>query len=233
MLSKLNTTCLSRHVQWTCCLIRSSTSFTVNQPSEVKFDSVSDAYGYKSKGELFRGWLVFKLCSYTPLVNRLNQVEKLFLALSQKMTLVCLSPSSRFSMVYAVWSVDERSKVLYDRPSTGISSLEQTKRKWNRSSNVYVNMVWRSSSIIQWNQISLARRRRSGFHRYTTINSCFWCDLGRTILRWCWRGRMKIFTMKTCWNRFVMFRPLLNSLEHQRSLQWKSLPSFTRIFSKS
>ena len=76
MLSKLNTSCLLRHVQWTPCLIRWSTSYALNRPTQVKFDSVSDAYGYKSKGELFRGWLVFKLCSYTSLVNRLNQVEQ-------------------------------------------------------------------------------------------------------------------------------------------------------------
>lgn len=79
MLSKLNTTYLLRNVQQTFCLIRSSTSYAANRPSEVKFDSVSDAYGYKSKGELFRGWFVFKLCSYTSLVNQLNQVESRFL----------------------------------------------------------------------------------------------------------------------------------------------------------
>ena len=100
MLSKLNTVCLSRHVQWTHCLIRLSTSYAANRPSQVKFDSESDAYAYKSKGELFRGWFVFKLCSYTPLVNRLNQVERPFL--SEKMNLVCFSHSFRFSMVYAV-----------------------------------------------------------------------------------------------------------------------------------
>ena len=75
MLSKLQTPYLLCNIRWTYCLIRSSTFYTPDKRSQVKFDSISTAYGYKSKSELFRGWLVFKLCSYTSLVDHLNEVH--------------------------------------------------------------------------------------------------------------------------------------------------------------
>jgi hypothetical protein len=76
MLSKLGRQCLiSRaHIIQNC--VYSSSSQSLNDPSKVKFDSISDAYGYKSKSELFRGWFVFKLCSYTSLVNHLSKVNE-------------------------------------------------------------------------------------------------------------------------------------------------------------
>ncbi|UJR25210.1 hypothetical protein I4U23_006562 [Adineta vaga] len=53
--------------------IRSSVINTSKIDGNIRFDSMSAAYGYKSKYELFRGWFVFKLCSYTSLVNYLSQ----------------------------------------------------------------------------------------------------------------------------------------------------------------
>jgi len=57
------------------CFIRSSASNLTKKYEKIEFDSILTAYGYKSKRELFRGWLVFKLCSYTSLVNHLSQVN--------------------------------------------------------------------------------------------------------------------------------------------------------------
>ena len=54
--------------------LRSSASNVTQPVQDIKFDSPTSAYGYKTTGELFRGWLVFKLCSYTSLVNHLSQV---------------------------------------------------------------------------------------------------------------------------------------------------------------
>ena len=68
--------CKPHKAQITKYFIRSSSTLnSIKNHEKVKFDSISDAYGYKSKRELFRGWLVFKLCSYTSLVNHLTPVN--------------------------------------------------------------------------------------------------------------------------------------------------------------
>jgi len=59
----------------TQCFVRSAVSSLTKNYEKVEFDSISASYGYKSKRELVRGWFVFKLCSYTSLVNHLSQVK--------------------------------------------------------------------------------------------------------------------------------------------------------------
>jgi hypothetical protein len=76
MLSKTIRLCKLNKVQITQRCIRLSASNLTKNPDNVSFNSISDAYGYKSKYELFRGWFVFKLCSYTSLVNHLSQVKQ-------------------------------------------------------------------------------------------------------------------------------------------------------------
>ncbi|CAF3888602.1 unnamed protein product [Rotaria sp. Silwood2] len=66
--------CKLHNVQITQCFIRSLASNSRENHEKVKFDSISAAYGYKSKRELFRGWFVFKLCSYSSLVNNLSKL---------------------------------------------------------------------------------------------------------------------------------------------------------------
>jgi hypothetical protein len=75
MLSKMFKQCRSHKVQVIQCLVRSTTSNLIKDHESVSFDSISAAYGYKSKRELFRGWVVFKLCSYKSFVNHLSQVN--------------------------------------------------------------------------------------------------------------------------------------------------------------
>ncbi|CAF1167857.1 unnamed protein product [Adineta ricciae] len=74
MLSKL----IRRKQSFPVVFIQQCMRSSVLNPSrtndEVRFDSITTAYGYKSKYELYRGWAVFKLCSYTSLVNRLTQL---------------------------------------------------------------------------------------------------------------------------------------------------------------
>ncbi|CAF4340251.1 unnamed protein product, partial [Adineta steineri] len=74
MLSKMIGQCKLNRVQIVQQCIRSSVSNTTTNYENIRFDSISTAYGYKSKYELFRGWLVFKLCSYKSLVNHLSQL---------------------------------------------------------------------------------------------------------------------------------------------------------------
>jgi hypothetical protein len=69
--------CKLPKVQITKYFVRSSALNLTKNHEKVKFDSISDAYGYKSKRELFRGWFVFKLCSYTSLVNHLSEVNQI------------------------------------------------------------------------------------------------------------------------------------------------------------
>jgi hypothetical protein len=76
MLSKMIRLCKLHKVQITQRCIRLSASNLTKNHESVSFNSISDAYGYKSKYELFRGWFVFKLCSYTSLVNHLSQVKQ-------------------------------------------------------------------------------------------------------------------------------------------------------------
>ena len=61
-------------------ILQYSTRSFASNPKEshekINFDSISTAYGYKSKRELFRGWFVFKLCSYSLLVNYLSEVSR-------------------------------------------------------------------------------------------------------------------------------------------------------------
>lgn len=70
-LAKLN---LLRQVPLRSQFVSTATASTINSSPKVDFESISAAYGYKSKSEIFRGWLVFKLCSYNSLVDHLGQV---------------------------------------------------------------------------------------------------------------------------------------------------------------
>ncbi|CAF1180011.1 unnamed protein product [Rotaria sordida] len=63
-----------QNVQTIQCFVRALASNSKNNHEKVKFDSSATAYGHKSKSELFRGWFVFKLCSYSSLVNNLSQL---------------------------------------------------------------------------------------------------------------------------------------------------------------
>jgi hypothetical protein len=76
MLSKLVKQCKPYKLQITQYFVRSSASNFTKADEKIKFDSISTAYGYKSTRELFRGWFVFKLCSYKSLVNHLSQVNE-------------------------------------------------------------------------------------------------------------------------------------------------------------
>lgn len=76
MLSKTIHRCKPYKLQITQCLTRSTVSKLSKTNDKVEFNSISTAYGYKSTRELFRGWLVFKLCSYKSLVNNLSQVNQ-------------------------------------------------------------------------------------------------------------------------------------------------------------
>lgn len=75
MLSKTIKRCTPYKLQVTQYLARSTGSNVTKTHEKVEFDSISTSYGYKSTRELFRGWFVFKLCSYTSLVNNLSQVN--------------------------------------------------------------------------------------------------------------------------------------------------------------
>jgi hypothetical protein len=75
MLSKAMRLCKRHKIQSTQHYIRSSVANFTKNHENISFDSISAAYGYKSRNELFRGWFVFKLCSYTSLVNHLSQVK--------------------------------------------------------------------------------------------------------------------------------------------------------------
>ena len=75
MLSKLIKQYKPHSLQTTAYLIRSSATNLVKTNENLNFDSIATAYGYKSTQELFRGWLVFKLCSYKSLVDHLSQVN--------------------------------------------------------------------------------------------------------------------------------------------------------------
>ncbi|CAF0731868.1 unnamed protein product [Rotaria sp. Silwood1] len=75
MLSKMIRQCqLYNNVHIKRCFVRSLALNSKENHEKVKFDSIAAAYGYKSKYELFRGWFVFKLCSYSSLVNRLSKL---------------------------------------------------------------------------------------------------------------------------------------------------------------
>ena len=76
MLSKLIRQCKPFRCQITQSFVRTSTSNLVKTDEKIKFDSVSTVYDYKSTGELFRGWFVFKLCSYSSLINHLTRVKE-------------------------------------------------------------------------------------------------------------------------------------------------------------
>ena len=78
MLSKTIRQYRPNRIQVTQYLVRSFASNLTQTDEKIKFDSISTTYGYKSTKELFRGWLVFKLCSYTSLVNHLSQVNSIF-----------------------------------------------------------------------------------------------------------------------------------------------------------
>jgi hypothetical protein len=56
--------------------VRSSATNLTKADEQINFNSIATTYGYKSTRELFRGWFVFKLCSYQSLVNHLSQVNK-------------------------------------------------------------------------------------------------------------------------------------------------------------
>ena len=79
MLSKVIQPCKLIRFQIPQCHIRTTatTSNLIKTDEKIRFDSVSTVYDYKSTRELFRGWLVFKLCSYTSLINHLTQVNQL------------------------------------------------------------------------------------------------------------------------------------------------------------
>lgn len=67
--------CQAHKIQIIRCFTRPLASQLKGNYEKVNFDSITAAYGYKSKYELFRGWLVFKLCSYSSLINYLPQVN--------------------------------------------------------------------------------------------------------------------------------------------------------------
>jgi hypothetical protein len=75
MLSKMIKHCRPYKTQIIQCLVRSTASNLTKTYEKVEFNSILTAYGYKTKHELFRGWFVFKLCSYTSLINHLSQVN--------------------------------------------------------------------------------------------------------------------------------------------------------------
>ncbi|CAF3494106.1 unnamed protein product [Rotaria socialis] len=70
MIGKLN----PHRIQITRYSVRFFASNIKENHEKVNFNSISAAYGYKSNRELFRGWFVFKLCSYSSLVDRLSQL---------------------------------------------------------------------------------------------------------------------------------------------------------------
>jgi hypothetical protein len=75
MFSKLINRYKPYKLQNTKYLLRSSATNLAKTDENINFDSIATAYGYKSTQELFRGWLVFKLCSYKSLVDHLSQVN--------------------------------------------------------------------------------------------------------------------------------------------------------------
>ena len=107
--------------------MRLSASYSIDEGKTVKLDSVSAAYGYKSRGELLRGWLVFKLCSYTFLVNRLTTVieaESKVETVLEGSVDVC---SFSYWLCYATFSADDCSRTLCAPLCMVTSLLERIK----------------------------------------------------------------------------------------------------------
>jgi hypothetical protein len=75
MLSKVIKQYRPHAKQVTQYFVRSTVTNLTKNYKNIEFDSISTAYGYKSNRELIRGWFVFKLCSYTSLVDHLPQVN--------------------------------------------------------------------------------------------------------------------------------------------------------------
>lgn len=74
MLSKVINPC--KLIRFQIIRTTATTSNIIKTDEKIRFDSVSTVYDYKSTRELVRGWFVFKLCSYSSLINHLTRVNQ-------------------------------------------------------------------------------------------------------------------------------------------------------------